>query len=153
MFFTWCNPIIAYVNKTNNLQHASQCAEMAEKHSTDNLTSRIISNYDYMRNTPKFDYRWSIVKLMLKTFKLETVLIISLGCLVELLSLSNVFLISFFVDWIKDEDSNTWTGFAYVLLISGLLIISLAFRQQYFFYGKVFGINIRKAISGLVYKK
>jgi len=152
MLFTWCNPIISYVNKTNNLQHACQCTEMEEKDSTSNLTSRIVHNFDNMINASNFNYRWGIVKLMMVTFKIEIILIILLGCLIELLSLGTVFLTSFFVDWIKDEDSTTLVGFAYVLSLSGLLIVTLVFRQQYFMYGKVIGINVRKAICGMIYK-
>lgn len=140
------------MNKTKNLQHAGQCVEMEEKYSTQKVTSSLIAHLYSMLDSPEFDYRWSFVKLMLKAFKLEIISIILLGCSVELISLSNIFLTSFFVDWIKDGDSSVWPGFFYALSIGGLLLSSLVLRQQYFFYGKIIGINVRKAISGMIYK-
>ena len=152
VLFTWCSPIIAYINKTKSLQDACQCVEMPESHSTKFLTNRIVQNLYEMLDSPQFDYKWSIVKLVMKTFKVELIVIILLGCLVEFLSLGNVFLTSFLVDWIKDEDSPLWVGFLLAFVIGGILLTALILRQQYFFYGKIMGINLRKSISGMIYK-
>jgi ABC-type bacteriocin/lantibiotic exporter with double-glycine peptidase domain len=112
----------------------------------------MVQNLYEMLDSVEFDYKWSIVKLVMKTFKFELINIIVLGCLVECLSLGNVFLTSFLVDWIKDEDSPLWLGLLYVLVIGGILLSALILRQQYFFYGKMLGINLRKSVSGMIYK-
>ena len=65
--------------KENNIEDATQCIQMEDKHSTLNMTTRIQNKFEFMRKFPNFDYKWSIVKLVLSTFKYEIITIILFG--------------------------------------------------------------------------
>ena len=64
-----------------------------------------------------------------------------------------MFLISYFVEWIKDEQATDWHGYLYVLLFGTMILISTQLRNLYLFYSSAVGVAIRKGISGLLYKK
>lgn len=153
LLFLWCSPIIAYVYKTKNLEDACQCMEMSDSESTHNLTSKIIFHLNAMLDSGNFDYKWSMVKLIYRAFKFDIIVIVVLGALVETVTITTVFMTSYFVEWIKEPGTETVVGILYVLFIGSLLMTSLLFRHRFFFYGKTTGINIKKAISGMIYKK
>lgn len=116
---------------------------MPDKESTNLLTSKITSNLFKMLESDKFDYKWSVVKLVFNTFSWDIFWIVVLGALIEFITITNVFITSFFVDWIKDENAEAWLGYFYASLISLLLIVVLLLRNRYFFNGKATGINIK----------
>ena len=69
------------------------------------------------------------------------------------LAISNVFLASFFIGWLKDEDAEEWHGYLYAIILSLLTVTSSYIRNLYLFYSSALGVAVRKGIAGLLYRK
>lgn len=99
-----------------------------------------------------FDYKWGLIKVIMSTLKSEIIIATFIGMLAELLNITNFFLISFYIDWIRDEEE-VWIGFILTLSIGIILITSLFVKQKFLFQTRDAGLNLRKMISGVLFKK
>ena len=70
-----------------------------------------------------------------------------------MITIVNVYLTSFFIGWIKDSNAEGWIGYIYAFASGIMLILALFLRHRFFFYGKTTGLNINKAISGMIFNK
>ena len=64
-----------------------------------------------------------------------------------------MFLISYFVSWIKDDDADNWVGYFYAILLGLITLISSYMRNLNFFYSSSLGVAMKKGISGVIFKK
>ena len=64
-----------------------------------------------------------------------------------------MFLLSYFVGWIKDDDADNWIGYFYAFLLGLITLISSYMRNLNFFYSASLGVAIKKGISGVIFKK
>lgn len=74
------------------------------------------------------------------------------GLFAEILAVSNLFFTSFFLTWLQ-EDRPAWEGYVYTFVFCLMFYFSQLFRVNYFFASNYLGINIRKVISGFMYRK
>jgi len=71
----------------------------------------------------------------------------------EIINVLNLFATSFFVDWLKNDNSEKWVGVILTLSMGLMLLIALIIRHRFFFWGTTTGLNMRKAISGAIFRK
>ena len=64
-----------------------------------------------------------------------------------------MFLLLYFVQWIKNEEADHWHGYLYTILFGTMTWASSILRSLNFFYSSVVGVVIRKGISGVIYRK
>jgi len=93
-----------------------------------------------------------MVKVILSTLKGDIIMATLLLLIAESLNITNLFLISFYIDWIRDEEE-VWIGFLLTLTIGIILTTSLLVKQKFLFGTRNTGLNLRKMISGLLFKK
>jgi len=106
-----------------------------------------------MNKDGKFDYKWGVISLVMKTLKWDITYTLSFGIIAEIMQVFNLFLISFYIEWIKDEDREKWLGFLYSFLIAFLSTNALFVRHRFFFHAANTGLNMRKAITGMIFTK
>lgn len=153
VWMRWASDLMSYINKHQSLQDASQCAKMPESVKANTITTQMENILHEMESkSDNFDYKNNMLKLVLKTFKWHIALVVMWGMMAELLAVFNLWFTSFFVNWLQG-DGDAWEGYLYALIFCLLFYIVQTFRVNYFFAANYLGINIRKAISGIMYRK
>ena len=153
MLFSYVRGVIAYVYQHKTLHDVKQCVDQPEKESTDRLSNKFLENLQGRIDKGNFDYKYGVIKLVFQTFKEGIFKVCFYGTVAEILSVINLFVTSFFISWLQDDDEEDWVGFLYTIIISLTVLIALAFRHRYFHWGTTTGLNIRKAIAGAIFKK
>ena len=128
---------------------------MPDKDNSVNTTKYMQEVLDGMvrkSKSEKFNYKNNMMKLVLKTYWKKIVVVILWGILTELLGVFNLFYTSYFVEWLQ-EGEDDYLGYVYGLSFCALVYAMQLFRVNYFFGANYLGINIRRAISGIMYKK
>jgi len=152
-WMSWAIPIIKYVNKHESLDDASQVAKMPDVDSSERTTKRMEDILERMESkNENFDYRGNMLWLVLQTFKGTILKVVIWGLAAELCGTFNLFFSSFFVNWLQNEGED-YEGYLYALGFVLLFYITQLFRVNYFFNSNYLGINIRKAVSCIMYKK
>jgi ABC-type bacteriocin/lantibiotic exporter with double-glycine peptidase domain len=152
-WMSWGWKIMMHINRTGSLEDPTQCVKMEEKDSSNDITLKLEANLDKMKEGKEtFSYENSMLKLVLKTFKKQICIVIIWGLLAELIGVSTLFYSSYFVKWLRD-DGEKYLGYIYGLSFVILVYVMQLFRVNYFLKANILGINIRKAISGIMYKK
>ncbi|CAI2363367.1 unnamed protein product [Moneuplotes crassus] len=142
-----------FAHKNNGLERVDQCIQMTDKDSSANLCERMTTNLEEMKGNRNLSFRWSIIKLIIKTLKWDVFKTLLYGIAAEMLQVGNLFLISFYIAWIQDSDRENWIGFLLSLIISINAFAALSIRHKFLFYSINTGVNIRKSISALIFKK
>lgn len=65
----------------------------------------------------------------------------------------NLFITSFFIKWLRDENSEKYAGYLYAILLGVLLLITAYTRNYFLLISSRSGVSIRKGLSGLIFKK
>ena len=128
---------------------------MHEHHNSINLTNKMEAIMEEMKanwKEEKFDYKNKMSIVVLKTFKWDILETIMFGLTGELLAIENLFFTSFFISWLQ-SGTEKWVGFVYALIFWGVFYLQQLNRVKYFFWSNQLGINIRKVLSGLMFKK
>lgn len=99
------------------------------------------------------NYKWDIVTMIISTFKWDIIKLLAAGTSGELLNVANIFFVSFFIAWLKQDNPVEWQGFVYIIIIAFINLLALLLRHKFFFIATNTGLNIRKGITGLVFKK
>ena len=153
LFLNWSISIMSYINRHKSLDDASQCPKMPEEVNSEHVVTKMEQALDEMvKKNPDFDYKNQMLYLLLRTFKWQISTVVFWGLMAEMVAITNLFFSSFFVKWLE-EDGDEWAGYLYALGFVCLVYISQLFRVQYFFGANALGINVRKAASGIMYKK
>ena len=71
----------------------------------------------------------------------------------EITNVLNIFSTTFFIEWIRDDSADDYLGYIIAISIATLLIGSILVRHHFFYQGMILGLNIRKSISGIIFKK
>ena len=50
-------------------------------------------------------------RIIIKTFKKEIIFMVLVANFTDMLAILNVFLVSFFIGWLKDENAENWQGY------------------------------------------
>ena len=90
--------------------------------------------------------------VIIKAFKWQIIKTVIFGTAGELFAVTNLFFTSFFISWLQ-SGTEKWLGFVYALVFCMIFYIQQLNRVYYFFWANQLGINIRKAVSGLMFKK
>ncbi|XP_014466254.2 ATP-binding cassette sub-family C member 6 isoform X1 [Alligator mississippiensis] len=72
-------------------------------------------------------------------------------CDVFLFSVPKIF--SFFLEFMKDQESPSWKGYFYAGLMFFLACLQTLFEQRYMYTCLVIGVRLKTAVTGLVYRK
>ncbi|CAI2362604.1 unnamed protein product [Moneuplotes crassus] len=153
LFYGWATKLVMHVYQRKSLDRLEQCIQMEEKDCSKTLCDRIEGNLEDMLKNPQFDYKWGIIRLVFKTLKFDVFRTISYGIVAEVLQVINLFIISFYIKWIQNEDSAAWIGFALSFAIAIITAVALTIRHRFSFYASLTGINMRKSITALLFKK
>jgi len=153
IFYTWATDFIMHIYNRKTLERVDQCIQMAEKDSSNSLCDRLTNNLNDMNKDGKFAYRWGIIYLVIKTLKWDVFSTLLYGFLAEFLQVTNLFVISFYIRWIQDDDREKWLGFFLSFFIAIVAFVSLVIRHKFFFFAGVTGLNMRKSITALIFKK
>ena len=102
---------------------------------------------------PDMKAQKSIGTTLAKAFKKDIVIMLSMAIFSDCIGIFNIFLISFFVGWLKDDDAEKWQGYLYAILLSALTLTASYARNIFLFYASSVGIAIRKGLGGIIFKK
>jgi len=94
----------------------------------------------------------SLFSIILGTYKTEWIIMVLYSVITELFVWINLFVIKFFIDWIK-EDGSFVRGIMMALLFWVTMFFSIFFKIYYYMYGNKLAITINRGISLLLYQK
>lgn len=75
------------------------------------------------------------------------------GLIAEVIGVVNLFMTSFFVRWIADDNASDGYGFLYAGINLALVASGIIARHRFFFWSTCLGVNIRKGLYGIIFKK
>lgn len=107
----------------------------------------------YRENNPSFKASSKVGLILLKAFKKEICRTILLSLSSDVSIIINLYMTSFFIRWLRDEDSPQYLGYIYAIVLSLLTLVSGWTRNYYLFEASCTGVNIRKGVSGLLFSK
>ena len=127
---------------------------MPHRHSTAEVSEKFEYYFSEVKaKHPNSKIEYNMIRVILKIFGWDFILLLILGWGSDIIAVTNLFLTSFFLSWLKDDDSEKYPGYLYALLFSVLMVISSTIRNGYFFISYEVGLAIKKGIGGLLYKK
>ena len=71
----------------------------------------------------------------------------------EICAIAYTMFLKVLIDYLKDDEAETWLGFVYVGIFGILMLFSSIFRNLYFFNGCVFSCTMRKTLISALYTK
>lgn len=107
----------------------------------------------YRAKNPKFKTSNHIISILMSCFKRDLFWIFFCILLSDFTAITNVFCISFFIKWMRDENSTNWPGYLFSLLLGTLLAISSYSRNFFLMSSSKTGVTLRKGVSGMIFKK
>jgi len=135
----WVSNSSYYVGKDNETQNLA-----------DNIESHLNS---FKKGDKDKKGRSNISWALLKAFKPQVLTAVLLSSISDYSNILNLFFTSFFISWLKDEDAPPINGYFYAFILGFLMLISAWTRNFFMFHSSCAGINVRKGLSGLLYRK
>ena len=154
LFYLWIIPLISYANKSKGIDDNVILPEMPSELSALEITQKLEKKFKRAKEeNTKAGTSFIIMSSIFKTFSKELILLLLLRIGSDVIAITNIFLTSYLIEWLKDDDAEEWAGYFYIVLISSLMLITATIQNYFFFRASCVGLAIRKGISGLLYKK
>ena len=120
---------------------------MPRRHNTAEISEKFEYYFSEVKaKHPNSKIEYNMIRVILKIFGWDFILLIILGWGSDIIAVTNLFLTSFFLSWLKDDDSEKYPGYLYALLFSVLMVISSTIRNGYFFISYEVGLAIKKQV-------
>jgi len=127
---------------------------MPEEDETQKLTENIESQLaNYRKSKKGFKASDKIGTILIKAFKKDILTSLALSSISDLTSILNLYLSSFLLSWLRDEDAPAYQGYIFAFILGFLMFIAGWTRNYYLFIANKTGLNIRKGLSGVIYRK
>ena len=123
--YYWTNRLINHTRKHKKIDDKAKLIDMREEWDTINLSDNIDQRIQHeILNNPEFRAKNKMGRIIVKTFKKEIIFMVLIANFTDMLSILNVFLVSFFIGWLKDKNAENWQGYLYALLLIMITIIA-----------------------------
>ena len=131
----WTNGLVSYVKTHKKINENVKLVEMPAKWDTQYVTQYLEDKIKALKQSnPDIKVKNRIGRVIISSFKSDIIILLTFITLADVFSFLSIFLLSFFVGWIKDENAEMWPGYLYAILVGVINLLSSYFRDFYFFY-------------------